>query len=84
MRAAILDRPLASRPTRGWWRRHRATSLLLLAAAPALLFLLVFYLLPMALLLSQSFEGGTLGAYEKALTDGLSVGVLLDTMRIAA
>jgi ABC-type spermidine/putrescine transport system permease subunit I len=74
----------ASRAPRGWRRRHRASLLLLLAAAPALLFLLVFYLLPMALLLSQSFEDGTLAAYRKALTDGLYVGVLLDTMRIAA
>jgi ABC-type spermidine/putrescine transport system permease subunit I len=84
MTGAVVARPLASPTTRTWWRRNRATSLLLLAAAPAVLFLLAFYLLPMALLLSQSFEDGTLQAYEKALTDGLYVGVLIDTMLIAA
>lgn len=38
----------------------------------------------MAILLAQSFEGGSLSAYEKALTDGLYVGVLIDTMLIGA
>lgn len=38
----------------------------------------------MAMLLAQSFEDGSLSAYEKALTDGLYVGVLIDTMLIGA
>jgi len=84
MTAIALDRASAPGGTGKWWRRNRASALLVLAAAPAILFLFVLYLLPMALLLAQSFEGGTLKAYEKALTDGLYVGVLLDTMLIAA
>ena len=67
-----------------WWRRNRESALLILAATPAILFLFVLYLLPMALLLLQSFEDGSLAAYEKALTDGLYIGVLIDTMLIAA
>lgn len=70
--------------SRNWWRRNRATALLLLAAGPAILFLTLFYLLPVAMLLAQSFEDGSLSAYEKALTDGLYVGVLIDTMLIGA
>lgn len=66
----------------GWWRRHHVNAGSLAAAAPALVFLLVLYLLPMALLLSQSFEGGGVH-YRKALTDGLYVRVLLDTLLIA-
>jgi putative spermidine/putrescine transport system permease protein len=81
---------LASAPPRrdarrtGWWRRHHDSAMSLLGAAPALLFLLVLYLLPMALLLAMSVEGGSLAHYEKALTDGLYVRVLLDTLLIAA
>ncbi|MEO8280857.1 MAG: ABC transporter permease [Ideonella sp.] len=46
-------------------------------------FLFVLYLLPMAMLLAQSVEGGSLIHYQKALTDGLYVQVLLDTLLIA-
>jgi putative spermidine/putrescine transport system permease protein len=67
-----------------WWRRHRDNGNALLVAAPALLFLAFLYLLPMAMLLSQSVAGGSLANYEKALTDGLYVRVLLDTLLIAA
>jgi len=75
----------AGRPGPGrWWRKRRTEALLALAALPAMAFLLVFYLLPMALLLLQSIEDGSLSAYEKALTDSLYVGVLIDTMLIAA
>ncbi|MBK7472203.1 MAG: ABC transporter permease [Betaproteobacteria bacterium] len=49
-----------------------------------MLFLFVLYLLPMIMLLAQSVEGGTLVHYQKALTDGLYVGVLVDTLLIAA
>ena len=66
-----------------WWRTHRSGTLLALAAVPAIAFLFVFYLVPMALLMLQSVAGGSFAAYEKALTDGLYVGVLIDTMLIA-
>jgi ABC-type spermidine/putrescine transport system permease subunit I len=77
----------ASAPISGggmFWRRHRSTALLLATALPAVLFLLVFYIAPMALLFAESFEGGTFKHFEKALTDGLYVGVLVDTLLIAA
>jgi len=74
----------ASAGSRGWWRRHREGAASLAAAAPAMLFLFVLYLLPMLMLLAQSVEGGTLAHYQKALTDGLYVGVLVDTLLIAA
>lgn len=74
----------AARPSSLWWRRRRPDLLLALAAVPALAFLFAFFLLPVALLLLQSVQGGSLAPYEKALTDGLYVGVLLDTMLIAA
>jgi putative spermidine/putrescine transport system permease protein len=70
--------------SRPLWRRYRSTTFLLLVAAPAIVFLFVLYVMPMALLLAQSFEGGTFKHYQKALTDGLYVGVLADTMLIAA
>lgn len=69
---------------RGWWRRHRDDATSLAAAAPAMLFLAVLYFLPVALLLAQSVAGGSLVHYEKALTDGLYVRVLLDTLLVAA
>lgn len=69
---------------RGWWRRHHESATSLFAAAPAMLFLFALYLLPMAILLMQSIEGGSLEHYQKAITDGLYVRVLLDTLLIAA
>jgi len=85
----MADRPgsLGARTpagSRGWWRRHREGAASLVAAAPAMLFLFALYLLPMIMLLAQSIEGGTLVHYQKALTDGLYVRVLLDTLLIAA
>lgn len=71
-------------PQRSWWRRHHENATSLLSATPATVFLSVLYLLPMILLLLQSFEGGSLLHYRKALTDGLYVQVLLDTLLIAA
>lgn len=79
--------PAAGASSKGpgwWWRKQRVEILLALAALPAMAFLFVFYLLPMGILLAQSFEGGSLAAYDKALTDSLYVGVLIDTMLIAA
>ena len=85
MRGAIVPPARAGgRESHGWWRRHREGAGSLFAAAPAMLFLFVLYLLPMIMLLAQSIEGGTLVHYEKALTDGLYVRVLVDTLLIAA
>ena len=78
MTTAILSMP------RTWWRRHHASALSLLAAAPAIVFLTVLYFVPMALLLSQSVEHGSLAHFDKALTDSLYVRVLLDTLLVAA
>lgn len=69
---------------RSWWRRHHDSATSLFTATPAMVFLGLLYLLPMILLLSQSFEGSSLVHYRKALTDGLYVHVLLDTLLIAA
>lgn len=74
----------AGAPRRRWWRRHRDGFGSLAAAGPALLFLLVLYLIPMAMLLAQSFEGASLPHYQKALTDDLYLRVLFDTLLIAA
>ncbi len=81
---SVAAASLPIRRSRPLWRRYRSTTFLILAAAPAVVFLFVLYVMPMALLLAQSFEGGTFKHYEKALTDGLYVGVLIDTMLIAA
>lgn len=86
MTAADAAMPTVSSAGRkqSWWRRHRESASSLLLAAPALLFLAILYLLPMAMLLGQSVADGSLVNYEKALTDGLYVGVLVDTLLIAA
>lgn len=55
-----------------------------IVATPALAFLVILYLLPLVILFVQSFEGGSLDAYKRALTDDLYVGVLLDTLLVAA
>lgn len=78
-----IERP-TSLPGGRLWRRHRDALSSLAVAGPALLFLLVFYLIPVVMLLAQSVEGEALVHYRKALTDGLYVRVLLDTLLIAA
>jgi ABC-type spermidine/putrescine transport system permease subunit I len=47
-------------------------------------FLLVLFLLPVLRFLLLSIEGGSFAHFEKALTDGLHVLVLVETMKIAA
>ena len=79
---ATQPRITTSRPR--WWRRHRDNFGSLATAGPALLFLLVLYLIPMAMLLAQSFEGTSFPHYQKALTDDLYLRVLFDTLLIAA
>lgn len=62
------------------WRSHAVASLF---SAPGLLFLLILFVWPVLRLLSLSIEGGSLAPFEKALTDGLYVQVLLNTALIA-
>jgi hypothetical protein len=56
----------------------------LLLGLPAMIFLLLIFIGPVVRLLLLSVEGGSLAAYEKALTDGLYLRVFLDTFEIAA
>jgi putative spermidine/putrescine transport system permease protein len=63
------------------WRTHLTA---IAFAAPALMFLLVLFVWPVLRLMLVSVEGGSFAAYEKALTDGLYVHVLIDTGLIAA
>src|SRR5262245_55765640 len=51
---------------------------------PALLLLMLLFVLPLGRLFSLSFEGGSLGWYEKALTGGLYTTILFRTFEIAA
>ncbi len=55
-----------------------------IAGLPALVFLGVLFLMPIAILFSQSFEGNTFDHYSKAIFDDLYRGVLIDTLLIAA
>lgn len=65
----------------GWLRRSEHTGPLLFATVP-LAFLLLLFVIPVARLMLLSVEGGTFAHYEKALTDGLYVRVLLGTLQI--
>ncbi len=73
-------------PARGGFggRRLRGHALSAIFTAPALIFLLVLFAWPVLRLMSLSVEGGSLASYEKALTDGLYVQVLIDTAIVAA
>lgn len=51
---------------------------------PAILFLMLLFVGPVLRLMLLSVEGGSLAAYEKAVTDGLYLRVFLDTFEIAA
>jgi ABC-type spermidine/putrescine transport system permease subunit I len=53
-----------------------------IAAVPGL-FLALYFVYPVLRLLAQSVEGGSLAPLEKALTDGLYLAVLWETIRIA-
>ena len=65
--------------------RRRGSSVWLLLALPALVLVAVLFVLPMARLLSSSFEGTGLPWYVKALgSGGLYMTVLLRTFEIAA
>jgi ABC-type spermidine/putrescine transport system permease subunit I len=62
-------------------RRSEHTGPLLFASLP-LAFLLLLFLVPVARLMLLSVEGGTFAHYERALTEGLYVRVLLGTLEI--
>lgn len=64
----------------GRLRAHAAP--ILLGAVP-LLFVFSFFLYPLIRLFLTSFQGGDFSGYERALTDSLYAGVLLDTLRLA-
>lgn len=62
-------------------RRSEHAGPLMFAALP-LAFLLLLFLIPVARLMLLSIEGGTLAHYERALTEGLYVRVMLGTLQI--
>jgi ABC-type spermidine/putrescine transport system permease subunit I len=80
MTATALEGPAAP-PRSAALREHAGP--VLLAGVP-LLFLAVFFLYPVLRLMLLSVEGGTTAHFEKALTDGLYVAVLFETLKIAA
>lgn len=63
--------------------RRAAFGMASLGLAP-IAFLLVLFLFPVMRFLLLSIEGGSFAHFEKALTDGLHVLVLVETMKIAA
>ncbi|MGH7003073.1 MAG: ABC transporter permease, partial [Alphaproteobacteria bacterium] len=64
-------------------RRLRTEGAPLALGALPMLFVFSFFLYPLLRLFITSFQGGAFSGYEKALTDGLYAGVLLDTLRLA-
>jgi len=64
-------------------RRLRAEAAPLVLGTLPLLFVFSFFLYPLLRLFITSFHGGDLSGYERALTDSLYAGVLLDTVRLA-
>jgi putative spermidine/putrescine transport system permease protein len=69
------------RSLRRRWRSHAVSALF---SAPGIAFLLVLFAWPVLRLLSLSYQDGSLDAFEKALTDGLYLQVLINTALIAA
>lgn len=73
--------PPAAQPRHGTvWRRQR---LAIVCTVPTVLFLLVLFAIPVVALIGRSFNAEIVATYEKALTDGLYLTVLWNTMRIA-
>ena len=64
-------------------RRLRAEAAPLVLGVLPLLFVFSFFLYPLLRLFITSFHGGDFSGYERALTDSLYAGVLLDTLRLA-
>ena len=66
-------------------RAHRrAVAGAIALSAPAMLLLVALFAVPLLRLLALSVEGGSLAAYEKALTNELYLQVIFETFRIAA
>jgi ABC-type spermidine/putrescine transport system permease subunit I len=64
--------------------RRRAAGGAIALSAPALLLLLALFAAPLLRLLALSVAGGSLAAYERALTNELYLRVIFETFKIAA
>ena len=64
--------------------RRRAVGSAIALSVPAMLLLLALFAVPLLRLLALSVEGGSLVAYEKALTNSLYLRVIFETFKIAA
>jgi ABC-type spermidine/putrescine transport system permease subunit I len=64
--------------------RGRAVGSAIALSGPAMLLLLALFAVPLLRLLALSVEGGSLVAYERALTNKLYLGVIFETFKIAA
>ncbi|MDP2639043.1 MAG: ABC transporter permease [Betaproteobacteria bacterium] len=64
--------------------RRRAVGSAIALSVPAMLLLLVLFVVPLLRLLALSVEGGSLVAYERALTNELYLRVIFETFKIAA
>ena len=64
--------------------RRRAVGSAIALSGPAMLLLLALFAVPLLRLLALSVEGGSLVAYEKALTNSLYLRVIFETFKIAA
>jgi len=64
--------------------RGRAVASAIALSLPAMLLLLALFAVPLLRLLALSVEGGSLVAYEKALTNELYLLVIFETFKIAA
>ena len=64
--------------------RRRAVCSAIALSGPAMLLLLALFAVPLLRLLALSVEGGSLVAYEKALTNELYLLVIFETFKIAA
>ena len=64
--------------------RRRAVGSAIALSVPAMLLLLALFAVPLLRLLALSVEGGSLVAYERALTSELYLRVIFETFKIAA
>lgn len=64
--------------------RRRAVGSAIALSVPAMLLLLALFAVPLLRLLALSVEGGSLAAYERALTSELYLRVIFETFKIAA
>ncbi len=64
--------------------RRRAVGSAIALSVPAMLLLLALFAVPLLRLLALSVQGGSLAAYERALTNELYLRVIFETFKIAA